>query len=149
MGRVRTTPMDTHSEFVSELTKDIEEAVKHQKWDSTKADLTVLSEQIVQALLDRRDQDVRKAYESVERAYSNIVTRFKLKDTVYDAQSAVAELRAFTRLLAVALQYRTVPSLQEKVLDTTYRPILDALRRESLAGRELAELLKVRPETIA
>src|SRR5262249_13048180 len=143
--------MDTHSEFVSELTRDIEDAVNHQNWDSAKADLTVLSEQIVQALVDRRDQDVRNAYELVERAYSNIVTRFEPRDAAWDAKSVAAELRAFTRLLAVGLQYRTAPSLREMVLDEGYRPILDALRRATagLAGHELAELLKARPETIA
>lgn len=143
--------MSAHSEFVAELTNDITSAAERGEWDSAKADLTALSEQIVHALIDRRDQDVRDAYESVERAYSALVTRRGLKDTVSDASSAAAELRAFTRLLSIALQYRKAPGLHETAFDSNYRPLLEAIRwaPNGLSGRELAAELNTRPETIA
>ena len=53
--------MSMHSEFVSELTKDITSAAERGDWDAAKADLTVLSEQIVQVFIDRRDQDRSQA----------------------------------------------------------------------------------------
>jgi DNA-binding transcriptional ArsR family regulator len=143
--------MSAHSEFVAELASEITTAAECGEWDAAKADLAALSEQIVQALIDHRDQDVRDAYESVERSYSALVTRRGLKDTVSDTPSVAAELRALTRLLSIALQYRKAPGLRETAFDSNFRPLLEAIRSapNGLSGRELAAELNTRPETIA
>jgi DNA-binding transcriptional ArsR family regulator len=143
--------MSTHAEFVSEVVNDIAAAVVGEQWHSVRADLSVLAEQIAQALIDRRDRDVSAAYEAVERAYSTLVTSCHLEDNLSDTKSAVAELRAYTRLLNLALQYRSAPEVKDLVLDSKYRPLLEALlgAPHGLSGRELADRLKTQPETIA
>jgi predicted transcriptional regulator len=143
--------MSAHSEFVSELTNDITHGATNEEWHSVRADLSTLAEQIVQALIDRRDQDVSRAYQAVESAYSTLLTKSHLEDNVSDAKSVVGELRAYTRLLSLALQYRRAPALRETALDSNYRPLLEALLRapHGMSGRELAERLNARPETIA
>ena len=143
--------MSTSHEFVSELARDITSAVAEKEWASVSADLTVLAEQVVQALIDHREQDVKNAYEAVESAYSTLVTGFQVEDSVADAKSAASELRAYTRLLSVALAYRSSPAIQEIALDHRFRPLLEKLLPwpDGMSGRELAKALYVRPETIA
>jgi DNA-binding transcriptional ArsR family regulator len=133
-----------------DLTKEVVSAVERRDWPSVKADLSVLCEQVVEALVERRDADVSQIYDAVERAYSALATRSNVESTV-DSQLAAGELRALTRLLAVATQYqKPVPSV-EVALENGNRLILEQLQMhaEGLSGRELAEALDFRPETIA
>lgn len=143
--------MSTHTEFVQELATDIASAAGQGQWESVKADLSILSDQLVQALIQHRESDVAAAYNAVERAYSTLATRHKLDDQITDVESAAIELRAYTRLLGAALQHKAVPDRKETALADTNRPLLEVLRRtpHGLSGRELAETLKVQPETIA
>src|SRR5262245_50540800 len=117
--------MSAHSEFVSELTTDILDGVSDQQWDSVKADLTVLSEQIVQALVDRRDHDIRQTYGFVERGFSVLAAKFRVDDAIADARSVALELRAFTRLLGIALQYRKPPDFRQTALDAKFKGVLE------------------------
>jgi DNA-binding transcriptional ArsR family regulator len=143
--------MSAHTDFVQELATDIAAAAGQGQWESVKADLSVLSDQLVQALIQHRESDVAAAYDAVERAYSTLATRHKLDDQISDVESAAIELRAYTRLLGAALQHKAVPDRKDTALADTNRPLLEVLRRtpHGLSGRELAETLKVQPETIA
>lgn len=143
--------MNRCTEFVSELAKGITDATTDSQWDSVRADLTAVSDQLAQALIERRDHDVSEAYGILERAYSNLVTRHGLDDNVSDIDAAASELRAYLRLLSVAMQYRNPLPIKETALNRIYRPLLDELLRapNGLSGRELAAAVGAQPETIA
>lgn len=140
--------MSEHAEFINELAKDIAEGARAGQWQGAEADLSVLAEQIVTALLEGRDEDVRRAYESVEETYSVLVTKIGRDQ---GPRSVVSELQAFTRLLGVALQHKQAPDRQHLSQVDAYRTVLDALlgKPEGLSGRELADQLKTTPETVA
>ena len=94
---------------------------------------------------------MKSAYDAVESAYTTLITSFRLEDSISDEKAAASELRAYTRLLSVALAYCSLPAIRELALSPQFRPILAELMRwpEGISGRDLAERLKAAPETIA
>jgi len=104
----------TYPEFVSEVAKDIPGAVERKDWNSVRADLTLLSEQVSNAIVGQHEENLKHCYDSVERAYSMLITRHRLPDTVFDAVSAAAELRTLTRLLTIAYPYQKAPGRRER-----------------------------------
>jgi CheY-like chemotaxis protein/DNA-binding transcriptional ArsR family regulator len=138
-------------EFTVGLAEDIVAAADRHDWSSVKADLTALCEQIVQALVEHRDDDVTQICDAVERASSTLATRPAPEGAIDSSSTARWELLALSRLLAVAAQYRQPAPSVETALEDSNRRILEALlqRAGGLSGRELAEEVDMRPETIA
>jgi hypothetical protein len=139
------------AEFVDELSRDIVDEVRTENWTEVRADLTALADHIVGVLLDRRDPDIRATYMAVERAYSILATIDGPAEDKCDAQSAVLELQAFTRLLSVALQHKKPLEFEVIADDLSNRKILSSLftARSGLSGLELAKKSDLTPETIA
>jgi hypothetical protein len=146
------------SDFIAELARDItQEATATAKEggeksrQAIKADLNTLNEQLIDAVVNRRDEVVAKAYEAVERSYSEIVTKCGLDEQAFDAQTTAAELRGLTRFLGAALQYRKAPKASAVVREGAYRPLLQTLCAvpNGLSSGDLAKKLKVEPATVA
>ncbi len=98
--------MSKRSDYIKELSTDIRREVRQEDWKSVADTLSCLAEQLVTALMDRNDVLIRSAYESVERSHSLLVTRDCPEGDLWSPETAASEMRAFTRLLNIALGYR-------------------------------------------
>jgi hypothetical protein len=144
------------TDFIIELTRDIaREAIAPDRGSpdgqAIKADLNTLAEQLIEAMVNRRDEVVAKAYEAVERAFSEIATKCDLDKQAFDALATATELRALTRFLGAAVQYRQAPQAAEVVRQGTYQPLLLKLRgaANGLSSGDLALALREDPATVA
>ena len=146
--------MTSRSEFIADLARDIAHEVGSESINgqAIKADLNMLSEQLVAVFATGRADFIGNAYECVERGYSEILAKTGLKDDDFSAIASAAELRAFTRILGSALQQnQKEPRLSEIVADNAYRPLLVELSAapNGLSSQELATKLDMAPETVA
>jgi hypothetical protein len=143
--------MNAYEQLIQELTGDIEKSVHSGDWNSVGADLSALCMALVGALVERRDPDIRIAYDRVEKLYSVLAAHFWPLKSRMDAETTTAELQAYTRLLAIALEHRVAPDQRTTAYEGTNRKILCTLLKElnGLSGRDLAAKVQVAPETIA
>jgi DNA-binding transcriptional ArsR family regulator len=98
-------------------------AVAAGAWETADRAMDALAEEIVEALIERRDGDVEAMARLVERAYAGLVAG-DADAPLVDARVATGQLRAVTALLAVALRHRATDGAPADERD---RAILDAL----------------------
>lgn len=144
------------SDFIAELTQGIAREATAKDGGSAnrqviKADLNALAEQLVVAMVDRDEATVAKAYEAVERSYSEIVAKHGLGEQALDALTTAAELRGLTRFLGAAVQYRAAPQASDVIQQAAYRPLLDRLyvAPSGLESGKLAQVAGFAAATVA
>lgn len=142
--------MNARTDFVGELTSAIRSSVESGSWTEARTDLTALSEQVLGLVVSADEEELSRAYRTVERTYTALVTANQI-DTKMNARTAAAELESLTRMLTLAIARKEASAEGDEVQDPNLRPLLDKLWRNpaGMSGRELAEALLVRPETIA
>jgi hypothetical protein len=145
--------MFPNMDFIRELLADIVTAVGTKQWDSAKANLTVLGDQIASAIRGGKNDVVRQVYDAVERGFSNLLTRNGPDETLYDERSVIGEIGAYIRLLDVTLR-REMPvtdALAKLPASSIHRKVIEALEAVDLglSGRALAEKVNVSEEHIA
>lgn len=127
-------------------------AVAAGAWEKADRAMDALAEEIVEALIERRDGDVEAMARLVERAYAGLVAGdagASLADApLVDARIAAGQLRAVTALLAVALRHRAPDGTPSDERD---RAILDVLPPAGswLTLAELAEKTGMGREELA
>ena len=135
-----------HAAFVRDLAGEIRCAAKERAWGLLGSLLDALAEAVVVALVERWDDAVSESYTAVEGALTGVVADHELhrlrrnKDDRENAEAAAAQLRAFTKLLSVALRHRSPPHAAEMMADPTSRGILEALQQEA-KGKATADQL--------
>ncbi len=140
------------SDFIAELAQDISKEVNGEKSARVlKADLNILSEQLVDIVFQRRTEAIANAYEAVERSFSEIVTVNGIDEAKLDALTVAAELRALTRFLGAAVQHKSPVGALSVIRENIYRPLLLQLRNSptGLSTSDLARRLDVDASTVA
>ena len=94
-------------DFVCELTETLKTSVEDASWDSARADLAVLAEQIVSALIERRDPDIRTAYNLVERCHAMLSVKYDYDPAkIASPEPIMHMLGGMMYILAIALKHK-------------------------------------------
>jgi hypothetical protein len=152
-GKVSADSMQgEHGAFVRKLAGEIRCAAEEMAWGLLGSLLDALAEAVIVALVERWDDAVAESYKAVEGALTGVIAFHKLHRSLprrdqdpKGAEAAAGQLRAFTKLLSVALRHRSPPHAEEMVADRTSGGILEALQEaggKATADELLAKMAK-------
>lgn len=140
--------MSSSSGPLAEILAELDEIAAAQHWDQADTELDLLNEEIVEALIERRDDDIRMAAERVERLYSRLAVR--LGNTSPPSQAMLCgRLKGLSGLLIVATRHRRAPTADAMLSDQTVRRILTRLGHDDYSTGDLARWIERREETVA
>ncbi|MBI2108745.1 MAG: hypothetical protein HYT93_01000 [Parcubacteria group bacterium] len=98
--------MSERAQFITDLLKDINISIKEGRLSSLGPDFDAFAEEIVEALVEGRDDDIAHANDLVEKTYTFTVIQNDLVDIEPTAQIIAGQLRAFLKLLSIASRHR-------------------------------------------
>lgn len=143
--------MGAYADLIGQLSRNIEEAVLRNDWEAAENSTNVLAEALVSALFERDDDDIRRAFDSIEDLWTFFVAVDGSHEGFNNAASAAGEFRAYTRLLGTALQYKKPAAIDVRELSKTARDILKMLHANpgGLANRALAVRTNAAEESVS
>ena len=102
-----TSATTKYHDFVCELAENIKTSVENAAWDTARIELVVLAEQIVSALIERRDPDIRTAYNLVERCHAMLSVKYDYDPAkIASPEPIMHMLGGMMYILAIALKHK-------------------------------------------
>lgn len=126
----------------------IDGMITHSDWPAAEVELELFAEEFVEALIERRDDDIRHAADRLETLYSRTLVGTRNAPEP-KAMQTVGQLRGYAALLLAATRHRAPPSPETVLSDETSRLLLDALQGGRASNRDLARRINRREETVA
>lgn len=130
-----------YRDFIAELVESLKVSVVDSDWENARINLTVLSEQVISALIERRDHDIRTAYDLVERCQSVLAVKYSAVEPKTPEAFAYI-LHGMVFLLATAVKHEKpmdMASLREKPF---HQSVLRAIAQKDLTFPTKSDLLQ-------